>query len=459
MVNWLDKALGRKITEAAEPAPFSLTCHCSETIKGFRQERARRVICARCGTAHFVLSTNVYPTSDRRFFPECDPAVTESSPGLNTSNLTRKSPPSDEIESASDDEERFIDTDEIADSMMDLVEAAWSTDSDQEMYIDDGGEDYELADSDPDIDLTHSPAAPKSARQKSSASEPPSPSVHVSTKVSDDERSTRLKLPAAGDQRRQQRLRLAAVSGLILTIAVGAIVWTIHHRKLDRAEVAMREGRDIGLVALRNRDFVTAREKLGNAVAAMELLGIDEQTTAETRRLWLQAEAGFGVLDDTDVVELAIAAEAAMVNPDENDGEIDDTDWQRQFRAQFFDRWLCIQLEPVEVITADDQFGDRVVFPALPVVHLAGIDPVLTEQTEGKLWFAGPIQSCQRDPLDDSAWLVDFDSSRVIACDGTESLVRPMLSKEQQQALRLTQTKGSSPDNTQSNERQESDDE
>ena len=141
------------------------------------------------------------------------------------------------------------------------------------------------------------------------------------------------------------------------------------------------------------------------------------------------------------------------------DGEIDDTDWQRQFRAQFFDRWLCIQLEPVEVITSDDEFGDRVVFPALPVVHLAGIGPVLTEQSEGKLWFAGPIQSCQRDPLDDSVWLVEFDSSRVIACDGTESLVRPMLSKEQQQALRLTQTSVSTSDNTQSNERQESDDE
>lgn len=459
MVNWLDKALGRKITEAAEPAPFSLTCHCSETIKGFRQERARRVICVRCGTAHFVLSTNVYPTSDRRYFPESDPAETESSPSLNTSNPTRRSPPTDEKESAGDDDELFIGTDGIADSMMDLVEAAWSADSDQEMYVDDDGEDYELADSDPDIDLPQSPAAPKSARQKSSAPKPPSPSAHVSTRVSGDERSTRLKLPAAGDQHRQQRLRLAAVAALILIIAVGAIVWTIHRRKLDRAEVAMREGRDIGLVALRNRDFVTAREKLGNAVTAMELLGIDKQTTTETRRQWLQAEAGFGLLDDTDVVELAIAAEAAIVSPDENDGEIDDTDWQRQFRAQFFDRWLCIQLEPVEVITADDEFGDRVVFPALPVVHLAGIGPVLTEQSEGKLWFAGPIQSCQRDPLDDAVWLIEFDSSRVIACDGTESLVRPMLSKEQQQALRLTQTSVSTSDNTQPNERQESDDE
>lgn len=457
MVNWLDKALGRKVTAPAEPAPFALTCQCSEPIKGLRQERARRVICAECGTAHFVLSTNVYPTSDRRYFPESDSVDADSSLSTKASEPTRRSRPSDGIESATDDDELFIETDEIADSMMDLVEAAWSTDSDQEMYIDDDGEDYELADSDPDIDLTRSRSTPKPTRRKSSVPKPTRPGHDVSATDFDDDRTTQLEVPVAADQRRRQRLRLAAVSGLIFTVAVAAIAWTVHGRKLDQAEVAMREGRDIGLVALRNRDFVTAREKLGNAVAAMELLGIDEQTTAETRRLWLQAEAGFGLLDDTDVVEIAIAAETAIVIPDDNDEEIDDTDWQRQFRAQFFDRWLCIQLEPAEVIPADDHFGDRVVFPARPVVHLAGIGPVLTEQSRGKLWFAGPIQSCQRDPLNESAWLIEFDSSRVIACDGTESLVRPMLSKEQQQAL-LTQSNDSSSDTSQSNERRESDD-
>ena len=202
----------------------------------------------------------------------------------------------------------------------------------------------------------------------------------------------------------------------------------------------MREGRDIGKAALKVRDFVTAREKLGEAVEAMELLGIEEQTKAETRHLWLQAEAGFGLLDSIDVVEIAMAAEEASAASKAGDKDADNSDWQRQFRVQYFDRWLCIQLEPAEIVAGDDDMGQRIVFPALPAIHLVGVDSVLAEQTAGRLWFAGPLKSCQRDPLNDSVWLIGFDSSRVIACDGTESLVLPMLSKEQQKDAMLAQS-------------------
>lgn len=438
MVNWLDKALGRKVTEAAEPTPFVLTCQCSHRTNGLRQNRARRIICEACGRAHFVLPANVYPASDRRYFLDSDTAINaEPAPSPEVEPSDRRTVRSPTTSPSNDDDELFIDPEAETDhdpagSVMDLVEAAWSTSTDDTLPIDD--DDYELIDSDPEINVPDRPARRKTARRKTPGTESPAHRNH-STTVADSDQPARLELPSATEDRRRQRLRLAAVSGLILVVTAAAIVLTMRSRQLDRAEVAMREGRDLGLIALENRDFVTAREKLGNAVSAMELLGIDEQTRAETRQFWLQAEAGFGLLDDTDVVEIAIAAETATVEPDDPSEEVDDSDWQRQFRAQYFDRWLCIQLEPVEVIESDDDAGDRVVFPAMPLVHLSGLDSVLSEQSGGRIWFAGPLESCRRDPLHESAWLISFDSSRVIACDGTESLVRPMLSKEQQATL------------------------
>jgi hypothetical protein len=167
-------------------------------------------------------------------------------------------------------------------------------------------------------------------------------------------------------------------------------------------------------------------------------LDIDQQTRDETRKLWLQAEAGFRLLDSTDVVEITMLAAEMIPEPDE-DGEVDDEDWQRQFHTQYFDRWLCIQLNEFDTVSGDDKFGQRVVFPAVPLIHLSGVDAVLKEMPGSGLWFAGPIKSCQRDPVDDSVWLVEFDSSRVIACDRTQPLVFPMLTEEEQQAAAVSE--------------------
>ena len=459
MANWLEKALGRNDAEPVKTVPFRLACQCGRPTEGLRQERAKRVICVQCGAAHFILPANPYPVSERTFFQTDDLGVTTATtPGPKSPPPPTKVDLAAKIESATDADDPFIDPDEApTEPEMDLVEAAWSTGGSQTSYTDDDldeddGDDYELADSDAEIDLSDLQKKPKRRlkREKPPASTGPfsKRSAAQPADLREDKRRTRLELPAASEDRRRQRLRIAAVTALIVVVVGAAITWTVHSRKLDRAEIAMREGRDIGKVALHNRDFVMAREKLGEAVAAMELLGVEEQTRAETRRLWLQAEAGFGLLDSTDVIEIAMVAEEAIARPEGDDKKVDDRDWQRQFRTQFFDRWLCIQLEPAEILPGDDRFGKRVVFPALPVIHLAGVDAVLPGQEGGKLWFAGPIKSCQRDPLDESVWLIEFDSSRVVACDGTESLVRPMLSKEQQ-AEQLAQSSGAvSPGNT-----------
>ena len=310
---------------------------------------------------------------------------------------------------------------------------------DQEQFAefdDDDGDDYELADSDAEIEL---PAEIAFARKK----------TYRSVKTDDEEEATErskrsaqrkrraassIELPSASDERSEQRLKLIGVCALIF-VSVGAMVaFAIRGMNRDQAEITMRDGRDLGEAALRRRDFATARLKLGEAFRAMELLGVEEQITLETRQLWLQAEAGFGLLDDTDVVEIAMLAEEMYPEPDE-DGDIDDEAWLRQFHTQYFDRWLCIQLNSVQTIAGDDEIGTRVVFPAAPMVHIAGVDEVLKKQSGGGLWFAGPLKSCRPDPMDDSAWLVEFDSSRVIACDKSQPLVLPMLSEEEQAAV------------------------
>ncbi|MDA1165222.1 MAG: hypothetical protein O3B13_19155 [Planctomycetota bacterium] len=432
MANWLDKALGKKETVAVDPVPFARTCCCGFQLSGLRHERAKRVICGQCGVAHFVLPTNPYPVSERIYFKASDAVASEqrtsqrrrpdASPKTQLdvtvdfdSPTDVETPITDEIESATEPE-------------LDLVEAAWSSTSDQKPkqldHDDDGGDDYELADSDAEIDLK-SPTAGTRGWERNEAVDP----VEQLALQRAMSRGKRVALGPLNDGRRSQRVRIVAVVGLILFVAGAMIFWTARGRKLERAEIAMREGRDIGEVALNNRDFATARSKLRQSVEAMDLLGIDIEQRQRTRRLWLQAEAGFGLLDDTDVIEIALAAEETLQSGDAEE-------WQRRFRAQYLDRWLSIQLEPVEIVSGDEVSGQRVVFPAMPRVHLAGLDEILKQQNGGRLWFAGPVKACRRDPLDDSAWLIEFDSSRCLACDGTESLVRPMLTEEQQTEVR-----------------------
>lgn len=445
MANWLDKALGKneKDAEPVQSVPFSITCQCGVQTDGMRLERAKRVICSECGAGHFILPRNRYPASRRTFFETDDLGVSTAQtpkppkrPPSTQIDLPDKPGPSDEAD------DPFIDEDhQNTEPELDLVEAAWSTrvgDQDQvaEFDDDDDGDDYELADSDAEIEL---PAEISYTRKKTyravnsddedEQEKRPKPSTQRKRRP-----EKRIELPAASDERSEQRLKLVAVCALIF-VSVGAMVaFAIRGLNRDQAEITMRDGRDLGEAALQRRDFATARLQLGEAFRAMELLGVEEQITLETRQLWLQAEAGFGLLDDTDVVEIAMLAEEMYPEPDE-DGDIDDEVWLRQFHTQYFDRWLCIQLNSVQTVAGDDEVGTRVVFPAAPMVHIAGVDDILKKQTGGGLWFAGPLKSCRPDPMDDSAWLVEFDSSRVIACDKTQPLVLPMLSEEEQAAV------------------------
>lgn len=431
MANWLEKALGREEAEPIQSMPFSLLCQCGFQVDGQRQERAKRVICKECGAGHFILPVNRYPTSERSFF-------VDDGRGGSTARQpkAKKKPPATDVDiaikqpSADQDDDPFIDEDyQQTEPERDLVEVAWTTGGDQPAYDED---DYELADSDAEIEL---PSQLPHSKKKRAASDSPRKEKRAASPAS---RTKKLKpvvqLPAGTEERRNQRVRLAAVCVLIFVFAAVVVAVAIRGENREQAEIAMRDGRDIGEAALRERDFATARRKLDEAYRAMELLDIDQQTRDETRKLWLQAEAGFRLLDSIDVVEIAMLAEEMIPEPDE-DGEVDDEDWQRQFHTQYFDRWLCIQLNKLDTVSGDDEFGQRVVFPAVPLIHLSGVDAVLKEMSGSGLWFAGPIKSCQRDPVDDSVWLVEFDSSRVIACDRMQPLVFPMLTEEEQKAV------------------------
>ncbi|MDA0806463.1 MAG: hypothetical protein O2983_04690 [Planctomycetota bacterium] len=467
MANWLDKALGKSEAEPIESVPFSITCQCGVQTNGIRQERAKRVICSKCGAGHFILPVNRYPTSERTFFAADDL-------GVSTVQIPRspKKPPSTQLDlpkeahSSDNIDELFIDNDhQSTEPELDLVEAAWSTqpaerDLDDELDEEDDGDDYELADSDAEIELP--PSLSRSKKKKQREFRPTSKKKPVKqpppSTPRDKKSAKRIERPSAGDERSRQRLRLVAVGALIF-VSVGAMVaFAIRGVNRERAEIAMREGRDLGEAALRKRDFVTAKLKLGEAFRAMELLGVEGKSLSETRQLWLQAEAGFGLLDDTDVVEIAMLAEEMFPEPDE-DGDIDDEVWLRQFHAQYFDRWLCIQLAPVQTVTSDDEFGTRVVFPAAPKIHLVGVGEVLKKQSGGGLWFAGPLRSCRPDPMDESAWMVEFDSTRVIACDKSQPLVLPMLSEQEQAAAIAAQASQKDSPEVSDNEQAETDDE
>ena len=444
MANWLEKALGKNENEAepVQSVPFSITCQCGVQTDGMRLERAKRVICSECGAGHFILPINRYPTSKRTFFATDDL-------GVSTAQAPKpaKRPPSTQIdipdkpEPSDEADDPFIDEDyQNTEPELDLVEAAWSARvNDQEQvaeFDDDDGDDYELADSDAEIELPSEISYTRKKTYRAVNSDDEDEAAERSKHAAQRKRraASSIELPSGSDERSEQRLKLVAVCALIF-VSVGAMVaFAIRGLNRDQAEITMRDGRDLGEAALQRRDFATARLKLGEAFRAMELLGVEEQVTLETRHLWLQAEAGFGLLDDTDVVEIAMLAQEMYPEPDE-DGDIDDEVWLRQFHTQYFDRWLCIQLNSVQTVAGDDEVGTRVVFPAAPMVHIAGVDEVLKKQSGGALWFAGPLKSCRPDPMDDSAWLVEFDSSRVIACNKSQPLVLPMLSEEEQAAV------------------------
>jgi len=445
MANWLEKALGREEAEPIQSTPFSLSCQCGFQVDGQRQKRAKRVICEECGVGHFILPVNRYPTSERSFF-------FDNGRGGSTARQpkAKKKPPATDVDiaaaqpSTDQDADSFVDEDyQQTEPELDLVEAAWSTGGDQQAY-DEDGDDYELADSDAEIEL---PSQLPQSRKMRAASSPPRKEKLAASPASREKKSKPVvQLPMGNEERRNQRVRLAAVCVLIFVFGAIMVAVAIRGENREQAEIAMRDGRDIGEAALRERDFATARQMLGEAYRAMELLDIDQQTRDETRILWLQAEAGFRLLDSIDVVEIAMLAEELIPEPDE-DGEVDDEDWQRQFHAQYFDRWLCIQLNQFDTVSGDEEFGQRVVFPAVPLIHLSGVDVVLNETSGSGLWFSGPIKSCQRDPIDDSVWLVEFDSSRVIACDRTQPLVFPMLTEEEQKAAAATLAESAKPEN------------
>ena len=311
MSNWLEKALGREETEPVQSVPFSLTCQCGFQIEGQRQERAKRVVCSECGVCHFILPINRYPMSDRSFLENDNPPSVKPQPPK-----PKTKPPVPEVDleddpvSQDEGDDLFIDEDhQKTEPQLDLVEAAWSNNDaqpeyDDDVYDDDDGDDYELADSDAEIEL---PPELTRSKKREKLSLPPAEQKKKRKKKS--------KVPVANEERSKEKLRLVGVCILIF-VAVGTMVaFAIQGWRRDRAEVAMRNGRDLGEAALKERDFSTARQHLREAVRAMELLELDDETKAQTRNLWLQSEAGFGLLDSTDVVEIAMLAQQGRLTP------------------------------------------------------------------------------------------------------------------------------------------------
>ena len=193
MANWLEKALGREEAEPIQSMPFSLLCQCGFQVDGQRQERAKRVICKECGAGHFILPVNRYPTSERSFF-------VDDGRGGSTARQpkAKKKPPATDVDiaikqpSADQDDDPFIDEEyQQTEPERDLVEAAWTTGGDQPAYDED---DYELADSDAEIEL---PSQLPHSKKKRAASNSPRKEKRAASPASRD-KETKTSRPTSG---------------------------------------------------------------------------------------------------------------------------------------------------------------------------------------------------------------------------------------------------------------------
>ncbi|MBI1310309.1 hypothetical protein GC176_03300 [bacterium] len=454
MANWLDKALGRKTTTTSVAiVPFDVRCECGARLTGVRAERARRAICAQCGEAHFILPVNQYPESKRTFFSHeatADKAVEVSADEPSSASPASEVPPADvyALNSADLDEQAAID-DEV-DLGLDFDDAEdGAPGSNDESWI-------EEDDSDDMLDFLDEPVDPPKRRRKPrrdsldeipdgapvpERSEEAEPSRRPSKA---DQKRSRSKAPPSGmiELTRESggwgesRRRVVLVVSGILLLAVATIWWAIRSQTVDHAEARLVEATDNGQTALEKGDFVDARLQLQTALDALDVIGADAERIAPVRQMWLEADVASRLLDGS-LIDIVEATQEAR--------DVKRVEWQKQFDVLFADRWLLLDVSPVETVrcavrSKDDEkesVETRLLFPWIvddKPVQIAGVESLISGG-RSRVVLAGQLVGSEFDD-NAQAWVVRVDPKTSFLWTRFSTLVQLGFAEEEDAALR-----------------------
>lgn len=451
MANWLDKALGRKgSTTSVAVVPFEVRCECGSRLTGIRSDRARRAICAQCGEAHFILPVNKYPESERTYFAQAaeDGELSVSDQAGAEGQVERRSASEDvysldpEDHSTSD-----ADIDLGLDFELDESEAgdsqALSADDDSDDLLDfldeppeSRGESRKRRDS-----LYETPAS----EQQVPSGKPVVPDAPKKREASRtrDGKSRSSSVPSGMIEVRraesgwgETRSRVVLVVSGIAVLALGMALWAIRSQTVDHAEARLAVAKDAGLDAFEVGNFAEAREQLKIALDALEIVGADEEQIAPIRRRWLEAEFATHLLDGSliDIVEATRDAES-----------LDRDEWSKQFDVSFADRWLLLDLSPVERVACDvkDEDGEvestetRIVYPWTiddRAIQVAGVESLVGGNRQ-RVILAGRLTGSEFDS-DAQAWVVRIDEVDSFLWTDFSALVELGFVAEEDEGLR-----------------------
>ena len=324
MAKWLPGFRSAGGATANEPQPFELICECSQRHSGVRRSGHQRIVCKTCGTSLFVLPRDPYP------------------PPPNAERIKKKPrPKKTECESRGPDDD-----------------PAPVRVSRHKRRRERQGQGQSA--------VTNAASATSSAFLIAAST------AGRSTRAAAQGVSDASIRAARGFLDFWTPLKLTALGICVLIAAITA--WSLHARRVERAERGLNPAIEEGLAALQEGNLATASSRLATAVAALDLLGKSDRHARSVRQAAREAqtlnglvpESLIGLLEEAD--EYVTKAEADRPDP-EADPEADpppplDADWVNRFGALYEGSWVVLEapvkkLEPTE----DEPRRYEVAFP------------------------------------------------------------------------------------------------
>ncbi|MFV0443136.1 MAG: hypothetical protein ACK5Q5_06165 [Planctomycetaceae bacterium] len=148
---------------------------------------------------------------------------------------------------------------------------------------------------------------------------------------------------------------LRIVGLMIVLMMAGIGLWSLHARRLERAEAALNPAIEEGLAALERGDIGPAAARLSVAVDAMNLIGQHDRYSASVRQAYrearaldnLSSEPLLTILEQADdVVEKAVRSRRRAKPSGNNDGDEPpplDADWINKFAALYEGGWVVME--------------------------------------------------------------------------------------------------------------------
>ena len=318
MSHWYTKARNTLISRragAVEPTPFSRTCQCGEAISGERLPQAREIRCPACGRDWFILPADPYPgtKSRKRPPPPHRPAWLrrrqDASGPASIRSDTRPNDPATVSPAAPTGSDQVADTDEAAD---------WTAASAVES----------------------SPAA-------IAANDAPRRSAWERVRA----RSV--------DWFHREARPIRIVLAVCLAAAMLTGFWLWHRARIDEASATIVRVLPLAESALDDGNFAEAQQYLSQAVAAVDLLGTENETSIRIRQRHRELVA-LNHLAGKTPFDLAFEAGLNDSHPDQ---------WEADFEAAYAGRWVVFDVPLAEPVAGTPVAATSDGEPALPVAE------------------------------------------------------------------------------------------